>query len=151
METKLFYVRSKRNFPVACVATTEFNDEIALDWSTWNPMDEFSKAIAREVAIGRLQRRMSIVEEATSENPMVDPRTIVAMVPQSLGVRKAILTEFANCRDCSVVPTRLREAAKFQLKRLAAIELTIKEQETTGEQESAPDPKPAGVSISASV
>jgi len=51
---KLFYLRDKNNHAVACVASELTKEGITFAVSTHNPIDPFSKAMAREVAMGRL-------------------------------------------------------------------------------------------------
>lgn len=60
MRTAFFYVRDKNNFPKACIASTqsESNNMTYFTWSVWNPIDKFSKKMARKVAGGRLNRVM---------------------------------------------------------------------------------------------
>ena len=55
---RIFYLRDETNFPTACVATEKEDDgQIRFAVSTWNPVDEFSRSMARRIAIGRLDAK----------------------------------------------------------------------------------------------
>lgn len=59
-----FYLRDERKFPVACVAVhlAPGANSIYYAVSTHNPIDPYSRAIARSVALGRLKANYSVIE-----------------------------------------------------------------------------------------
>ncbi len=127
MRTKFFYVRNKKQFPVACIATIEFRGRIVYDWSVWNPLDKFSKARGREVAAGRLRNYVDIVSLRLRENPTHNWEMDVNTVPIGLDVQKSILEDIVACDDNTIIPTALREGAKAKLKQFAELEKEVAE------------------------
>lgn len=60
-----FYLRDEHRNPVACVASDLYTDADKIKYaifavSTHNPKDHYNKTMAREVAIGRLQKGLGI-------------------------------------------------------------------------------------------
>ena len=54
-KVKVFFLRNKYRFPVACVALTEVEEgEVSFAVSTYNPRDPFNKSLAKHVALNRL-------------------------------------------------------------------------------------------------
>jgi hypothetical protein len=53
---KIFYLRDRTGLPVTCVVSGMKLSGIVFAVSTYNPIDVFSKRIAREVATGRLAK-----------------------------------------------------------------------------------------------
>ena len=53
------FIRNEKNFPVACLATNvdRVNGSVTYAVSIWNPKDTFSKKLAREIALSRLEKR----------------------------------------------------------------------------------------------
>lgn len=54
-----FYIRNKKQFPIACVATKQLIDGpgehlVYFAWAVWSPNDEFTKERGRFIAAGRL-------------------------------------------------------------------------------------------------
>lgn len=93
---KGFFLHDKHKWPCAFVASDLKKDGIAFSISTHNPIDSFSKKVAREVAGGRLY---------------TDKR--YAMIPAGNNVKARILQAIVANR---YLPTRTREAAKLWLK-----------------------------------
>jgi hypothetical protein len=91
ISTRTFYLRDKRNFPIATVAT-ELSElgGVFYGITSWNPKDVFDKALSREIAIGRLE---------------VNP----SYLPVHENFKRAVITDIANRRD---LPKRTREAAQ---------------------------------------
>lgn len=92
---KAFYLHDKKRFPVACVATQLKMSGVTYNVSTYNFIDEFSKKIAQDVAIGRLHTAGGKYISAGRD------------------VKARILQSIAEDHD---MPTRTREAAKLWLK-----------------------------------
>lgn len=53
-KVRIFYLRDKHKFPVACVASTVQNSVLNFAISVHNPLDTYSKKIARKIAETRL-------------------------------------------------------------------------------------------------
>jgi hypothetical protein len=105
MTMKIFYVRDSERRPIGCVAyevtlqpwsngTTDnvvMRQFVKVGMSAWDPIDVFDKSVARNVAIGRLQARLSF-------NLMLDDKRQVreqvlehvASVCKSSKIRRAI-------------------------------------------------------------
>ena len=99
---KIFFLRDRNKFPVACVASrlvaTPACFFVAFSVATHNPSDTFSRARGREVAIGRLEQDICSVVVA---GPGAKARII----------ERISLNKYA--------PIRTREAASYWLWRKA--------------------------------
>lgn len=91
---KFFYLRDKKNHPVACVASFVHNGDIYYGVSTHNPIDVFSKHEARVHAV---------------MNGLKGPNGRVHL---QKGVKPIVVEQIANNPD---VPKRAKEAARLWL------------------------------------
>jgi len=105
-EIKMFYLRDKHGFPVACVASTkETEDTVKYTVSTHNPMDRYDKKTARHIALGRLTKFNPL--RSTSE---LSP--LGGIVSMGGAIRKDIVQDIIN----GPFPQRARDAAKYMMK-----------------------------------
>ena len=104
-DQKLFYLRDKNRFPVACVATrlVKTNKKLVeFSVSIYNPEDSFSRDVAKRVALGRLAAGTG---------------WLIPVQEEGEKVKKEIMTAIAfNKISGSCFPTRARLAAKLWLK-----------------------------------
>jgi hypothetical protein len=92
---KGFFLHDKKKWPCAFVASDLGVDGVRFTVSTHNPIDPFSRKIARDVAVGRLYScRYSVILAGNN-------------------VKARILQQVAANR---FLPTRTRQAAKLWLK-----------------------------------
>lgn len=57
---KYFFLRDEKRFPIACVASDVvglLKKKVAFAYSIYNPKDTFDKGLAKEVALGRLEKK----------------------------------------------------------------------------------------------
>jgi hypothetical protein len=92
---KTFFLHDKNRLPVTCVVTELKVSGVLFAVSTYNPIDIFSKRIARDVATGRL-----VTNGGSSVSSGKDVK---------VRILKAIISD-------TEMPTRTREAAKLWLK-----------------------------------
>ncbi len=109
MEHRVQFLRDENGQPVGCIAIRLSRDSGELHWdqveyevSVLNPLDKFDRAVARQLALGRMLDNPSVVRVPV--NP--------TMYEISCAVMKGI------ARD-SYFPSRARKAARIWLKQNA--------------------------------
>ena len=100
-EIKYFFLRDKKKFPVACIASMREENIVRFAVSTHNPTDIFDKDVARRVAEGRLLRNEVVVFHVPYESKLV---------------RFRMLNVIAGTQNIKVIPERAKQAAKFWVK-----------------------------------
>ena len=95
--TSVMFLRDENRKPVGCVAMqlSRNGKSIRYQFSTWNPVDKFDRALARQLALGRLLDK-PLTLKATS--PLKGRHAATALV----------MTQLVNDQS---VPTRSKEAA----------------------------------------
>lgn len=101
---RVMYLRDKNGAPVGCAAIKLRDGLIEYQYSVVNPLDKFDKAVARWLALGKLQEApyTTLVPFAAGKDHTMYDTSF------------AVMTDIA--RD-SHAPTRARKAAKLWLKR----------------------------------
>lgn len=96
--TRVMYLRDKNRRPIGCVAMHLHSKRRTARFqvSTWNPVDEFDRALARQLALGRMVDSPSVVR---SSNGFED------MFQVTLDVMQKIVSDKAY-------PSRARRAAQ---------------------------------------
>ena len=110
-KTRIFYLRDKTNFPVACVASTVVDTQVGEETqpqlhygvSTHNPLDVYNKALARKMATIRLN----------SQSLPAKFGGVVAC-PDAKQAKETLLKAI---KENTSVAQRARDAAKLWLKR----------------------------------
>lgn len=59
MQNRYLYLRNRKNFPVACIATRVNHDSKKMEYgySVYNPNDQFNKSVAREEADKKIEEK----------------------------------------------------------------------------------------------
>lgn len=106
MSHRIMYLRDRKGQPVGCIAIKVHRDAgtdrgtlLTYQYSVLNPQDRFNRALARQLALGRL------VESPFTARTLLNP----SMYEINLAVMKDI------ARD-SDAPTRARNAAKLWIR-----------------------------------
>ena len=99
-EVRVTYLRDKKKFPVACVASKPVDKNVVFSLATWNPLDKFEKKTGRDMAAERLEKG-----EYSGTFPVNDSKLI----------RLRLLAEISHAK----VPGRARKAATKMAKALA--------------------------------
>lgn len=55
MKVRFMFLRNTKNIPIGCLAIMVNGTMVNYSWSVLNPMDDFNRSLAREIAEGRLR------------------------------------------------------------------------------------------------
>lgn len=99
---RIFYLRDKNHFPVACVASSVENNVLHYGVSTHNPLDVYNKPLARKMALIRLHSK-ELPEKFGGMVECQDPKQ----------AKQALLNAI---NKNTKVAQRARDAAKLWLK-----------------------------------
>lgn len=94
---RVMYLRDKNYRPVGCVAMHLHSKRrtVRFQVSTWNPVDEFDRALARQLALGRMVDSPNVVKSDKEFGDM-------------FAVTMEVMTSIANGKQ---YPSRARKAA----------------------------------------
>jgi hypothetical protein len=103
MNNRYIYLRNRKNFPVACIATkiNYQSGQIEYGYSVYNPDDKFDKNVARDEA-----------------DKKADQKKLAAAWSESFTAHKSTESVLNNLLQQEDLPLRLKVAAKNWLKKV---------------------------------
>lgn len=105
MSTRIVYLRTTTGQPVGCLAISQIKNNqstcyVSYNLSVLNPSDNFNRKVARNIAIGRLEK---------------NPDTYKAFVLQNANMHMITRSVMADIMNNKAIPNRAIKAAKLWL------------------------------------
>lgn len=102
MKIRFMFLRDRRNSPVGCLAITVSSNmtEVNYQYSVLNPVDGFNRALARELAAGRL---------------VTKPISLSKGGPKFQGIHDITRAVMLHLAHTSLAPKRASKAAELWL------------------------------------